>query len=107
MTEYKIIFYGLLGALLLGVLFLELVVRKRALAAGRGVSFSPDESRLQIFWTLGLLLCFALVFASRPRESTGRPMYYKKKVYPAINKTPSSPLPAFDAAGSKTGPSGP
>ncbi len=79
MTEYKLIFYGLLGALLLGVLFLELVVRKRALAVGRGVTFTADENRLQRFWILGLLLCFALVFASRPRPTLGRPTMFKKK----------------------------
>ncbi len=104
MTEYKIIFYGLLGALLLGVLFLELVVRKKALAVGSGVNFTADENRLQRFWILGLLLCFALVFASRPRPTLGRPtMFKKKRSMPGMN----TERPPLLDSNSKLGPETP
>lgn len=76
MTEWqRPIFFALLIALVIGVLFIELVVKRYAFS-GRGLSqLSPDETRLQRFWSIGLILCFALVFASSPRHSTGKPMF--------------------------------
>lgn len=80
MTEWqRPIFFALLIALVIGVLFTEFVVKRYAFS-GRGLSqLSPDENRLQRFWSIGLILCFALVYASSPRHSTGQPMFKWKK----------------------------
>ena len=104
MTEWqRPIFFALIFIVVVGVLFIELVVKRRVLSGTGVMRLSPDENRLQRFWSIGLLLCFALVFASSPRHSTGKPMFkWKRKTYVVDPKTntlvpveadPSRPTP--------------
>lgn len=104
MTEWqRPIFFALIVALVVGVLFIELVVKRQVLS-GRGLmKLSPDENRLQRFWSIGLLLCFALVFASSPRHSTGKPMFKWKRKYVVDPKT-NKLVPATEAEAGRTMP---
>ena len=83
------IIFALVGMLVIGVLFVELVVKHRLFAAPGLSGLSADENRFQRLWTLGLVLCFGLVLASWPRPSTGKPMYsWKRKSSHSLGSEP-------------------
>ncbi len=80
MTEWqRPIIFALMAILVIGVFFLELVVKRRVFAAPGLSGMSADENRFQRLWALGLFLCFSLVLASWPRPSTAKPMYSWKR----------------------------